>query len=60
MLGVDCVVLGPVPVFLSIGPRFNALINEIIATIVRATTRVPKINPNQFGSVDVRGGSVGS
>src|SRR4029078_1105250 len=50
--GADCVVLEPVPVF-AIGPRFNALTNEIIATIVTATTRMPTAHPNKPGSVDV-------
>ena len=58
-LGADCVVLGPVPV-LSIGPRFNALINVIIATIVTATTRATVAHPNKLRSVDVRDGGCGS
>jgi hypothetical protein len=53
--GADCVVPEPVPVF-AIGPRFNALTNEIIATIVTATTRMPRAHPNKPGSVDVRWG----
>jgi hypothetical protein len=52
------VVLGAVPV-LDTGPRFSALTNAIIATIVTATTRAPMAHPNKPGSVDVRGGSVG-
>src|SRR5438105_1589705 len=57
-LGADCVVLGPVPV-LDIGPRFSALNNAIIATIVTATTRAPMPHPNKPGLVNVCGGRWG-